>query len=299
VPVGSAVPSPRPRGGYRGYVYVAPLLLVLAAVVLYPVAYNTATAFYRYDQARDALTFVGLANFRKLFASSFFWDSFRATLVWVAGNIALQFVVGIAVALALNRIKLGRGVIGGLFLVPWISSYVIVAVLWQWVYHPQLGVLNDILLRARLIDQPIAWLAQPGLAMVALIVANSWKFFPLMMLTLLAGLQGIPREFWEVAAVEAAGRWQTFRLVIFPALLPSISAAVLVAMIWAFNGFTLPFIMTGGGPLRSTEILGFYIYKEAFVAYDFGAAAAGSIFLFAQIGLAIAGYLWLVGREHR
>ena len=300
MPVGSAVPPPRARGGYHGYVYVAPLLLVLGAVVLYPVAYNAGTAFYRYDQARDTLTFVGLANFAKLFASSFFWDSFRATLIWVAGNIALQFVVGIAVALALNRIRgVARGVIGGLFLVPWISSYVIVAVLWQWVYHPQLGVLNDILLRARLIDEPIAWLAQPGLAMAALIVANSWKFFPLMMLTLLAGLQGIPREYWEVSAVEAASRWQTFRLVIFPSLLPSISAAVLVAMIWAFNGFTLPFIMTGGGPLRSTEILGFYIYKEAFVSYDFGAAAAGSIFLFAQIALAIAGYLWLMGRENR
>jgi multiple sugar transport system permease protein len=299
VPVGSAIPPPRPGGGYRGYVYVLPLLAVLGAVVLYPVAYNTATAFYRYDQVRDSLTFVGLGNFRKLFASGFFWDSFRATLVWVAGNVALQFVVGIGVALALNRVGAARGVLGGLFLVPWISSYVIVAVLWQWVYHPQLGVLNDVLLRARLIDEPIAWLAQPGLAMVSLIVANSWKFFPLMMLTLLAGLQGIPREYLEVAAVEAAGRWQTFRHVIFPSLLPSISAAVLVAMIWAFNGFTLPFIMTGGGPLRSTEILGFYIYKEAFVSYDFGAAAAGSIFLFAQIAVAIAGYLWLVGRENR
>jgi ABC-type sugar transport system permease subunit len=154
-----------------------------------------------------------------------------------------------------------------------------------------------VLLRAGLIAAPIAWLAHPGLAMVSLIVANSWKFFPLMMVTLLAGLQGIPREFVEVAAVEGAGRWRTFRDVLFPPLLPSISAALLVATIWAFNGFTLPFIMTGGGPLRSTEILGFYIYKEAFVSYDFGAAAAGSLFLFAQIAVAIAGYLFLVGRE--
>jgi ABC-type sugar transport system permease subunit len=134
--------------------------------------------------------------------------------------------------------------------------------------------------------------------MLSLIIANSWKFFPLMMLTLLAGLQGVPREFFEVAAVEAAGRWQTFRFVLFPALLPSISAAFLVATIWAFNGFTLPFIMTGGGPLRTTEILGFYIYKEAFVSYDFGAAAAGSIFLFVQIAIAIGLYLRVAGRDN-
>jgi multiple sugar transport system permease protein len=299
VPAGfTPATSPRPPS-LGGYVYVAPLLLVLGAVVLYPALDNTRTAFHRYDAARDTLTFVGLDNFRKLFESAFFWDSFRATLIWVGGNVVLQFVVGIGVALALNRIRVARGLLGGLFLVPWISSYVIVAVLWQWVYHPQLGVLNDILLRTGAITRPIAWLATPNLAMLALIIANSWKFFPLMMLTLLAGLQGIPREFLEVAAVESAGRWQTFRHVLFPPLLPSISAALLVATIWAFNGFTLPFIMTGGGPLRSTEILGYYIYKEAFVSYDFGAAAAGSIFLFAQIAVAIALYLWLVGRENR
>jgi multiple sugar transport system permease protein len=288
----------RQGGRLHGYVYVAPLVLVMAAVVVYPAVYNTGIAFFRWDAARDTLTFVGAANFLKLFESPFFWESFRTTLVWVAGNVALQFVVGIAVAMALNRLRIARGLLGGLFLVPWISSYVIVAVLWQWVYHPQLGVLNDVLLRAHLIERPIAWLATPNLAMLSLIIANSWKFFPLMMLTLLAGLQGVPREFFEVAAVEAAGRWQTFRFVLFPALLPSISAAFLVATIWAFNGFTLPFIMTGGGPLRTTEILGFYIYKEAFVSYDFGAAAAGSIFLFVQIAIAIGLYLRVAGRDN-
>jgi multiple sugar transport system permease protein len=290
--------SDRRSGRRHGYVYVAPLVAVMAAVVVYPAVYNTGIAFFRWDAARDTLTFVGAANFVKLFESSFFWESFRTTLVWVVGNVVLQFVVGIAVALALNRLRIARGVLGGLFLIPWISSYVIVAVLWQWVYHPQLGVLNDVLLRAGLIDRPIAWLATPGLAMLSLIIANSWKFFPLMMLTLLAGLQGVPREFFEVAAVEAAGRWQTFRLVLLPALLPSISAAFLVATIWAFNGFTLPFIMTGGGPLRTTEILGFYIYKEAFVSYDFGAAAAGAIFLFVQIAIAIGLFLRVAGRDN-
>jgi multiple sugar transport system permease protein len=288
----------RQGGRLHGYVYVAPLVLVMAAVVVYPAVYNTGIAFFRWDAARDTLTFVGAANFLKLFESPFFWESLRTTLVWVAGNVALQFVVGIAVAMALNRLRIARGLLGGLFLVPWISSYVIVAVLWQWVYHPQLGVLNDVLLRAHLIERPIAWLATPNLAMLSLIIANSWKFFPLMMLTLLAGLQGVPREFFEVAAVEAAGRWQTFRFVLFPALLPSISAAFLVATIWAFNGFTLPFIMTGGGPLRTTEILGFYIYKEAFVSYDFGAAAAGAIFLFVQIAIAIGLYLRVAGRDN-
>ncbi len=170
----------------------------------------------------------------------------------------------------------------------------IVAILWMWVYHPQLGVLNDILLRVGLVERPIPWLSRPELAFVALVVANSWKFFPLVMITLLAGLQSIPSDFYEVAEIEGANRWQSFTQVTVPSMLPSISSAVVVAGIWAFNAFTLPFIMTGGGPLRATEVLGLYIYKQAFTSFDFGAAAAAAIFLFLLILLFVVAYLRLV-----
>jgi multiple sugar transport system permease protein len=263
--------------------FVSPLLVALAATVIYPVVYNTMVAFQRYDAARDVWSFAGLSNFEKLLRSPLFWQSFQVTIVWVLGSVVLQFLIGMAVALALNRIGAPRRFLGGLFIVPWISSYVIVAVLWLWIYHPQLGVLNDLLLRLRVVQRPVAWLASPTLAMPSLIVTNVWKFFPIVTVTLLAGMQSIPREFYEVAEVEGATRWRTLRHVTLPTLAPSISAAVMICTIWAFNSFTLPFMMTGGGPLRSTNILGLYIYQQAFESNDFGAAAAAAIFLFLTI----------------
>jgi multiple sugar transport system permease protein len=289
--------SPRRWHLFQGYLFVAPVLLILGVTVIYPVIYNTAIAFYSYSPVQNTWRFAGVEKFGKIFSSPTFWQSSWTTLIWVVGSVGTQMGVGMAVALALNRVRGGRAFLSGLFLVPWISSYVIVAILWLWVYHPQLGVFNDILMKLHLISKPILWLNTPGLALFSLILTNCWKFFPLVMLTLFAGLQGIPKDFYEVAAVEGATPTQTFRWVILPSLLPSISIAILVATIWAYNSFTLPFIMTSGGPLRGTEILGLYIYKEAFDAYDFGAAAAGSIFLFFQIFIIIFFYVRSVGRD--
>ena len=293
-----------PRGGprdrlraYRPYLFVMPLLFTMIAVIAYPVLYNARVSVFDFDAARKTWTFVGLANYAHLFRSPQFWQAVRVTLAWVFANVALQFVMGLAVAMALHRLRRLRGVLGGLFLVPWISSFVIVAILWLWVYHPQLGVLNDILLKLHLVSRPVAWLSYPKLAFASLVVANSWKFFPLVMINLLAGLQTIPSDFYEVAQIEGANGVQTFRWVTLPSMLPSVSAAVVVSAIWAFNAFTLPFIMTGGGPLRSTEILGLHIYKQAFVSFDFGAAAAGAMVLFLMILLFVAAYLRLVRSE--
>lgn len=280
----------------RGYFFAAPLLAVLGVAVLFPALYNLAIAFIKVNLTRNTWEFAGLQNFATLWGAEFFWDSFGVTLLWVAGNISLQLVLGLAVALALNSIRRFRGLFTGVLLIPWISSFVVVAILFLWIYHPQLGVLNDILLRAGLVSQPIAWLASPRLAQLSLILANSWKFTPLVMITLFAGLQDVPREYLEVAAVEGAGPWYTFRKVIVPPLLPSISTALLLSTIWAYNSFTLPIIMTAGGPLRATEILGLFIYKQAFDAFDFGAAAACSLVLFAQILVVIVLYLRVIDR---
>ena len=282
---------------YQGYLFTLPLAVVMLGVIIYPVIYNVRVSFFDFDPVGTLWTFVGLDNFAKIFSSREFWGSVRTTLVWVGANVALQFVAGLGVAVALHRARRARGVLGGLFLVPWISSFVIVAILWLWLLHPQLGVLNDILLKLGVVRSPIQWLSYPNLALLSLVIANSWKFFPLVMITLLAGLQTIPEEYYEVASIEGAGRLQTLFKVTLPSMLPSVSAAVVVSAIWAFNAFTLPFIMTGGGPLRATEVLGLYIYKQAFTSFDFGAAAAGAIFLFVLILVCVAIYLRLVRDE--
>ena len=281
----------------KGYLFATPLLVVLAVAVLFPALYNLGVAFSEYNLTSNSWRFAGLQNFAKLWNSPLFWNSFKVTLLWVVGNVSLQLVIGLAIALALNSILRFRGPFTGILLIPWISSFVVVAILFIWIYDPQMGVLNDILLRLGLIEKPIAWLASPQLAQASLIVANTWKFFPLVMITLLAGLQDVSPELVEATQVDGANWLGTFRMVIFPTLLPSISTGVLLSTIWAYNSFTLPIVMTGGGPLRATEIFGLHIFKLAFDAFDFGAAAAASLVLFIQIMIVVVMYLKVVGRD--
>ena len=129
------------------------------------------------------------------------------------------------------------------------------------------------------------------MAQFSLILANTWKFFPLVAITLFTGLQAIPRELMEASRIDGANRFETLRYVIVPLMAPSIATAVLLSAIWAFNAFTLSIIMTGGGPLRATEVLGLYIYKVAFDSFDFGVAAAASLVLFVTILIVTVAYL--------
>jgi multiple sugar transport system permease protein len=267
----------------KGYLFATPLLVVLAAAVLLPAIYNAGLALWRYDAMRDSWRFAGLSHFAALTDAPAFWNAVSVTAIWVVGNVGLQLAFGLAVALALNAVTGFRAFYNGIVMVPWVSSFVVVALVFLWLYHPELGVLNDLLSRLGLIGEPIAWLASPGLAQFSLILANTWKFFPLVTITLFTGLQTIPRELVEAAKIDGAGPLQSLRYVTVPLLAPSIATAVLLSAIWAFNAFTLAIIMTGGGPLRATEVIGLYIYKVAFDSFDFGMAAAASLILFVVI----------------
>ena len=275
----------------KGYLFATPLIIVLGAVVILPALYNTGLAFFRHDAIGDVWRFAGTRNFARLFAQDAFWNATSVTLLWVAGNVTLQLVLGMAVALALNAVLRLRAFYSAVVMVPWVSSFVIVAVVFLWLYHPDLGVLNDMLLRLGIITQPIAWLASPGLAQFSLIFANTWKFFPLVAITLFTGLQAIPRDLTEASMTDGASRFETLRHIVIPLMAPSIATAVLLSAIWAFNAFTLAIIMTGGGPLRATEVMGLYIYKVAFDAFDFGMAAAASLLLFVAILIVTVAYL--------
>ncbi|WP_439572116.1 carbohydrate ABC transporter permease [Phreatobacter sp.] len=275
----------------RGYLFATPLIIVLAAAVILPAAYNAGLAFFQYEATRNTWRFIGLRNFENLFAQDGFWNAVSVTLIWVVGNVAMQLALGMAVALALNAVTRMRAFYSAVVMVPWVSSFVIVAVVFLWLYHPDLGVLNDMLMRLGLIDGPIAWLASPGLAQFSLMLANTWKFFPLVAITLFTGLQAIPRELVEASTIDGASRAETLRYVIIPLMAPSIATAVLLSAIWAFNAFTLSIIMTGGGPLRATEVMGLYIYKVAFDSFDFGMAAAASLVLFVTILIVTVAYL--------
>jgi multiple sugar transport system permease protein len=181
-------------------------------------------------------------------------------------------------------------------LVPWALPTAVLALAWVWIFNDQFGVFNDLLLKLRLIGQPVAWLGNAGTAMFALVFADVWKTTPFMMIILLAGLQSIPRDLLEAIAIDGAGAWQRFRLITLPLLMPSILLAILFRAIQSFGVFDLVYVMTGGGPGGATETVGVYTFNTFLRYLDFGYGAALVVTTVAIMAILAAMIYWPLSR---
>jgi multiple sugar transport system permease protein len=190
----------------------------------------------------------------------------------VFGIVALSYALGLLAAVLLNQKLRGKGIYRALILVPWIIPPVVAYISWQWMLNDQSGAINLALIRLGLTNpiDPIVWLADPNLAMVSIVTVGSWSRFPFMMITMLAALSAISDEVHEAAALDGANRWQRFRDITLPLILPVSVIATLLQAIWTFNDFALPFVLTGGGPANATTTLVLLAYKEAFRQFNIG-----------------------------
>lgn len=264
------VPAPLP--------FLLPALLVTAVVVLYPAAktvWLSLNSFVLFDP--DAMRFIGLENFRAILHDELFWISLGNSVLWVVAAVGLQFLLGLGTALLLNQSFWGRSLARALVVVPWALPSVIIGLMWTWMYDLNLGVLNDMLLRAGLVAKPVAWLAQPSTALGAVILALVWQGFPFFSVMILAGLQTIPAAHYEAAAMDGATRWQMLRYVTLPALREVIATALLLRMIWVANSLDVILVMTGGGPGYATHTLPLYAFLKAYSGMEFGYASALSL----------------------
>jgi multiple sugar transport system permease protein len=278
--------------------FLLPALLVTAAVILYPALQTVwlgLHSFVLFDP--DSMRFIGLGNFRAILADELFWVSLSNSVVWVVCAVGLQFALGLVTALLLNQTFAGRGLARALVVVPWALPSVIIGLMWTWMYDLNLGVFNDLLMRLGLIDAPVAWLAQPGTALAAVILALVWQGFPFFAVMILAGLQTIPAEHYEAAAIDGATRWQTLRFVTLPALREVIATALLLRTIWVANSLDVILVMTGGGPGYETHTLPLYAFLKAYSAMEFGYASALSLVLTLLLLLAVAFYVRRVARQ--
>jgi multiple sugar transport system permease protein len=286
------------RRGRLGYLFVLPAALVLALVVVYPLVSLVWISLHRVEPLRGpAEPFIGLDNYGRLLRDSELLGSLGQTLIWTAGSVALQFALGLIAAVILNESFRGRGIARALLLVPWAMPAIAGAFAWKWMYHAQYGLLNEVLTGLGLVDRGVNWLGDPGTAMVAAIVTNTWRGFPFMMLMLLAAMQAIPRELYEVSAVDGASFGRQLRHVTLPLVLPVVFVVTLLAAIWTFNNFTYIYVLTGGGPAGRTEILITYVYRNGFEYFRFGYAAALSIVLFGLVVVFSALYVRLMARR--
>jgi multiple sugar transport system permease protein len=268
------------RSGRLGIWFVAPAILVLLLVVTYPILYQAYLSLFRSAFFVDHSEFVGLRNYVDTFSNAQFWHAMWRMAIWTAACVSLQFVLGFAAALVFNERFFGRGLLRALLLVPWIVPVVVAASTWRWMYHPDFGVINALMRQLGFIEQNVNWLGNPDLALWSVVLVNVWKMFPFVMLMLLAGLQAIPRQLYEAAWVDGANILHTFRFVTLPAMRAVSVVTLLLLIIWTLNSFTIIFVMTEGGPLRSTEVMSLYIYRLAFRNFQFEEAAAVAMILF-------------------
>ncbi len=223
--------------------------------------------------------FVGLANYALALADPVFWSSLGNSFIWVGCAVSLQFSLGLGTALLLNRSFAWRGIARALVVVPWALPSVIIGLIWTWMLDFNLGVLNEIGVRLGLLGEPVAWLAQPNTAMAAVILAVVWQGFPFFAVTLLAGLQAIPFDLYEAAAIDGAGPVAQFRYVTLPGLAGVIATTLLLRMIWVANSLDLIFVMTGGGPGTATQTLPLHAFLTAWSGGNYGQGSALAVIL--------------------
>ncbi|MEV4755419.1 sugar ABC transporter permease [Micromonospora sp. NPDC049559] len=275
-------PSRRPGGRGRArsdrttvYLLLLPSLLPVVVLSVFPLLRGIYLGFTDARAGRNVtISFTGLENYREMLHDSLFWGSFRIGLVWAFGVTALQFLLALGLALLLNQQLRFRGVARVLAVVPWAMPPVVVGILWRLVYHPDAGLLNELLHRLGADALRTNWLGDFGTALPAVIIVGVWAGLPQTAVVLLAGLQGVPRELHEAAAVDGAGTWQRFRGVTLPALAPVIVAITSLDFIWNFNSFGLVYVLTNGGPGGRTMLPMLFAYEEAFRYGNYGYAAA-------------------------
>jgi ABC-type sugar transport system permease subunit len=253
------------------YWLILPSVLFLGAIVFYPLVVGLVEGFRQHNRLQPWLIrFNGLENYIQAFGDREVLLALRTSIVMVVGIVGLSYLLGLIGALILDREFRGRGFYRALILVPWVIPPVVAFISWQWMLNDQSGLINNVLQQLGLIDDPILWLADPSLAMVSLIIVGTWSRFPFMVITILAALSAIDRSITQAAEVDGANRWQIFRYITFPLILPISVIGTLLQAIWTFNDFGLPFVLTGGGPSNATTPLILLAYKEAFQRYNIG-----------------------------
>jgi multiple sugar transport system permease protein len=263
------------------YGLLAPSFIVLLVFVFFPVVYAFFLSFQRWRLLRGAATFAGLANYQFMLSSPDFWQSLRNTLYFAAVSIPASMALALFIALLLNRPLRGMALYRTAFFIPVITSMVAVSVVWMWIYHPDVGLMNWLLGLVGL--GPVRWLNEPGPAMPALIIMSVWKGLGYNVIIYLAGLQNVPQHLYEAARIDGANRWQLFRHITWPLLTPTSFLIFIMATINSFQSFTQIHVMTQGGPLGSTTVIVYYLYQQAFQQFNMGYGSAVAMALFAII----------------
>lgn len=262
--------------------FVMPAVVVVSAVIVFPWVFTIWMSFNEWTLG-SSREFNGLANFRKLFVDEQFYLAVARTFLYTALAVILPLVLGTLAALVFHEKFAGRGILRGLFVMPMMATPVAIALVWRMMFHPQVGVLNYLLSLFGL--GPSEWVFNPKIVIPTLVMVETWQWTPLVMLVVLGGLAAVPTEPYESAQIDGATRWQMFRYITFPMVLPFVMVAVIIRTIDALKSFDIIFAITQGGPGNASETINVFLFNQAFAYNNIGYASAIVIVFFALIVL--------------
>jgi multiple sugar transport system permease protein len=275
--------------------FISPALALLLFLSVFPLLWALYLSFTDYSATRDVgANWVGLRNYTDIIGSADTHQRALTTLVFVVGAVGLETVLGFTIAYLISRRTRARGALTTLFLTPMMLSPVVVGLFWKFMLDVQFGVVNSFLGSLGL--GRVTWLTEKKLALLSLIVVDTWQWTPFIMLIALAGLTAVPKYLYEAAEIDRASEWFKFRRITLPLVWPLVLIAVLFRAIEAFRLFDLVYILTAGGPGSSTETLSFQIYKVAFFGFDTGRASAYGILMVVVVIILAQFYLRYLNR---
>ena len=276
------------RDAVAAGIFLTPALLILGIFLFYPIIYLLYLSFTTGSFTVTGIKWVGLRNYLRLFTDVDFWQVIGNTAYFTIATVIPTIAIPLGLATLLNRSLAWRGVLRTAYFIPSITSLVAVGLAWRWLFQTD-GRVNDLLMNVGI--EPISWLSSTAWAMPVLILLSSWKQLGFNLVVFLGGLQTIPQSRYEAAELDGANGWAKFWYITLPGLTPTLIFAVLTTAIFTLRSFEQVYIITGGGPLNSTNLLVYYIYEQAFSNFEFGYAAAAATILLAIASIFVAIYL--------
>jgi multiple sugar transport system permease protein len=259
---------------HLSYLFILPAVVILFGVAIFPLIFSLSTSLTNFTFALPRVEFIGLKNFAKIFKDDYFWNGLKLTAIFVAASTTVSLIVGFAIALLIDRLLKGAAIIKTIVLFPMVVPSIVVGIMWLLMFMPDFSVINYFL--EMLGINPPQWILTPGWALVAVLIAYIWQWTPFFILMITAGLAALPIEPYEAAVVDGASWIQMVRFITVPLLRPIILLTIVIRMMDAFRVFDQVFVMTAGGPGRSTQVLSLVIYLSGIRYRYLGYASAMS-----------------------
>lgn len=268
-----------------GYLYVLPVLIMLALFIFYPMVLGIKLSFFNIHLLKPDSSFVGFGTYKEVLTDSLFLKVLKNTLIYVVTVVPSAVLIALALALALNKDFRYKGLIRALMFIPWVLPEIVIASFWKYMLDGQTGILNEIMVKLGIIKDYYPWFSSMDTALMTAAFVMIWRTYPFQTILLLGGLKVIPKELYDAAKIDGAGTVQSFFYITIPQLKYMLFIGMIIATLWSLQSFGIIYVLTGGGPADSSRVMSIWLYGLAFKLYRVSKASAGSVFMFTTVGI--------------